>query len=62
MLLLIRHTQSSLGKSVLHIIGNSENFMIGKLSIITGMEKSGQSLQKHDFKQYLRIRIGDVSG
>lgn len=61
-MLLIQNTQSSLGKSVLDIIGNSENFMLGKLSIITGMEKSGQSLQKHDFKQYLRIRIGDVSG
>lgn len=49
--------------SVLDIIGNSEQLMIGKLlSITAGMEEAGQSLQKHDLKQYLRIRIGDVSG
>lgn len=36
--------------------------MIGKLSITAGMERELVSLQKHDFKQYLRIRIGDVSG
>lgn len=61
-MLLIQHTQGTSGESILEIMGNFENFMIEKLHVIIGMEEAGQSLQKHDFKEYLLIRIGDVSG